>query len=275
VNLLGHRLSVSAVVGLAIMAINIAVIALAPWIAPYGQAEFVGDVWAAPNARSWLGLDNLGRDILSRLLFGGRTSVTLALLITVLSFVIGIALGFAAATTRRWVDIALSRMVDILMAVPSLIMALVVLSVLGTSIPVLVGTIAVLDATRVFRVSRSVAMNIVVLDYVEAARLRGEGLWWIMRREVLPNALPPLIAEFGLRFCFSLLFVASLSFLGLGVQPPEADWGSMVHDNATAINLGKIAPLVPAAAIAVLTIGINLVVDWFLSIHARAHGERV
>jgi peptide/nickel transport system permease protein len=274
VNLLGHRLSVSAVVGLAIMAINIAAVALAPWIAPYDQAELVGDVWAAPNARFWLGLDNLGRDILSRLLFGGRTSVTLALLITVLSFVIGISLGFAAATTRRWVDIALSRMVDTLMAIPSLIMALVVLSVLGTSIPVLVGTIAVLEATRVFRVSRSVAMNIVVLDYVEAARLRGEGLWWVMRHEVLPNALPPLIAEFGLRFCFSLLFVASLSFLGLGVQPPDADWGSMVHDNATAINLGKIAPLVPAAAIAVLTVGINLVVDWFLSIHARAHGER-
>jgi peptide/nickel transport system permease protein len=273
--LFGHRLSVSAVVGLAIMAINIAAIALAPWIAPYGQAELVGDVWAGPNAQSWLGLDNLGRDILSRLLFGGRTSITLALLITVLSFAIGISLGFAAAASRRWVDIALSRMVDTLMAVPSLIMALVVLSVLGTSIPVLVGTIAVLEATRVFRVSRSVAMNIVVLDYVEAARLRGEGLWWVMRHEVLPNALPPLIAEFGLRFCFSLLFVASLSFLGLGVQPPDADWGSMVHDNATAINFGKMAPLVPAAAIAVLTIGINLVVDWFLSIHARAHGERV
>ncbi len=272
-NLLGHRLSVSALVGLAIITINIAAIALAPWIAPFGQAELVGDVWAAPNAQSWLGLDNLGRDILSRLLFGGRTSVTLALLITVLSFVIGISLGFAAATTGRWIDIALSRMVDTLMAVPSLIMALVVLSVLGTSIPVLIGTIAVLEATRVFRVSRSVAMNIVVLDYVEAARLRGEGLWWVMRREVLPNALPPLIAEFGLRFCFSLLFVASLSFLGLGVQPPEADWGSMVHDNATAINFGGIAPLLPAAAIALLTIGVNLVVDWFLSIHGRAHGE--
>ena len=272
-NLLGHRLSVSAVVGLSITAINIAAVALAPWIAPYGQAELVGDVWAAPSAQSWLGLDNLGRDILSRLLFGGRTSVTLALLITVLSFVIGIFLGFAAATTRRWVDIALSRMVDTLLAIPSLIMALVVLSVLGTSLPVLVGTIAVLEATRVFRVSRSVAMNIVVLDYVEAARLRGEGLWWVMRREVLPNALPPLIAEFGLRFCFSLLFVASLSFLGLGVQPPEADWGSMVHDNATAINFGGIAPLLPAAAIALLTIGVNLVVDWLLSIHGRAHGE--
>jgi peptide/nickel transport system permease protein len=275
VKLLGHRLSGSAGVGLAVIAINIAVVALAPWIAPYGQAEFVGDVWAAPNAQSWLGLDNLGRDILSRLLFGGRTSVTLALLITVLAFAIGISLGFAAATTRRWVDIALSRLVDTLMAIPSLIMALVVLSVLGTSIPVLVGTIAALEATRVFRVSRSVAMNIAVLDYVEAARLRGEGLWWVMHREVLPNALPPLIAEFGLRFCFSLLFVASLSFLGLGVQPPEADWGSMVRDNATAINFGKIAPLLPAAAIAVLTISINLVVDWLLSIHARAHGDRV
>jgi peptide/nickel transport system permease protein len=162
----------------------------------------------------------------------------------------------------------LSRAVDALMAIPTLIFALLVLSVLGTSIPVLIGTIAVLDSTRVFRLSRAVAMNIVVLEYVEAARLRGEGLGWVMGREILPNALPPLIAEFGLRFCFAFLFIASLSFLGLGIQPPFADWGSMVRDNAQAISFGGIAPLIPAAAIALLTIGVNLIVDWILSIHA-------
>jgi peptide/nickel transport system permease protein len=271
--LLGHRLSVSAAIGLAIIAVNLLAALFAPWIAPHGEAELVGDVWAPPGAGTWLGLDNLGRDMLSRLIFGGRTSVALALLITLLSFSLGIVTGFTAATAPRWIDMTLSRLVDTLMAIPTLILTLIVLSVLGTSIPVIVGTIAVLDSTRVFRLSRAVAMNIAVLDYVEAARLRGEGLWWIMRRELLPNALPPLIAEFGLRFCFTLLFIAALSFLGLGVQPPVADWGSMVRDNATAINFGGIAPLVPAVAIALLTVGVNLVVDWFLSIHGRAHGE--
>jgi peptide/nickel transport system permease protein len=268
-----HRLSIAAALGFSIIGLNLVAIALAPWIAPHGEADLIGDVWAPPSAQAWLGLDSLGRDMLSRLLIGGRTSVTLALLITIIEFSIGVIAGFTAATAGPWVDFLLSRLVDTLMSIPQLILALIVLSVLGTSIPVLIGTIAILEATRVFRLSRAVAMNISVLEYVEAARLRGEGLWWIMRREMLPNAMPPLIAEFGLRFCFALLFIASLSFLGLGIQPPNADWGSMVRDNATAINFGGIAPLVPAGAIAFLTIGVNLVVDWFLSIHGRAHGE--
>ncbi len=268
-----HRLSVGACIGFAIILVNLVAIVLAPWIAPHGEAELVGDVWAPPSPDAWLGLDSLGRDMLSRVLIGGRTSVTIALLITLIEFSIGVVAGFTAATAGRWVDFVLSRLVDTLMSIPQLILALIVLSVLGTSIPVLIGTVAILESTRVFRLSRAVAMNISVLEYVEAARLRGEGLWWIMRREILPNAMPPLIAEFGLRFCFALLFIASLSFLGLGVQPPNADWGSMVRDNATAINFGGIAPLVPAAAIAILTVGVNLVVDWFLSIHGRAHGE--
>jgi peptide/nickel transport system permease protein len=273
VKLAGHRLTIAAQVGLAIIAINLLAAILAPVIAPYGEADFVGDVWAPPGPDAWLGLDNLGRDILSRLLYGARTTIGIALLITALSFTIGIIAGFSAAVLGRGVDMVLSRLVDMLMAIPILIFALVVLSVLGTSIPVLIGTIAILDSTRVFRLSRAVAMNIAVLDYVEVARLRGEGLWWLIRREVLPNALSPLIAEFGLRFCFTFLFIAALSFLGLGIQPPYADWGGMVKDNAQAINFGGFAPLIPAAAIALLTIGVNLVVDWFLSIHSRAHGE--
>ncbi len=273
--LFGLRLSTGAAVGFAIMIVYAVALLLAPWIAPHDQADMIGDVWAPPSASAPLGLDSLGRDMLSRLLIGGRTSVSLALLITALEFSIGIVAGFAAATGGRWLDFVLSRLVDTLMSIPPLILALIVLSVLGTSIPVLVGTVAILESTRVFRLSRAVAMNIVVLEYVEAARLRGEGLWWIMRREVLPNAMAPLVAEFGLRFCFALLFIASLSFLGLGVQPPDADWGSMVRDNSMAINFGGMAPLVPAAAIGVLTIGVNLVVDWFLSLHGRAHGEGV
>ena len=269
----GHRLSLGAWIGLAVVVINLLAALLAPVIAPYGQAELVGDVWAPPSGQFWLGLDSLGRDMFSRLLYGARTTISIALVITICSFAIGIIAGFAAAILGGWIDTTLSRFVDAMMAIPTLIFGLIILSVLGTSIPVLIGTIAILDSTRVFRLSRAVGLNITVLDYVEVARLRGEGLWWVMRREVLPNALPPLITEFGLRFCFAFLFIAALSFLGLGIQPPLADWGGMVRDNAQAINFGGMAPLIPAAAIGQLTIAVNLVVDWLLSIHSRAHGE--
>jgi peptide/nickel transport system permease protein len=159
-----------------------------------------------------------------------------------------------------------------MLAMPVLIFALMVFAVLGTSIPIMIITISILESTRVFRLARAVAMNITVLDYVQVARLRGEGVGWVIFREILPNALPPLIAEFGLRFCFTFLFIASLSFLGLGIQPPAADWGSMVHDNAQAISFGGYAPLFPAGAIALVTIGVNLIVDWLLSIHALPSG---
>lgn len=158
----------------------------------------------------------------------------------------------------------MSRIVDVLMAIPSLIFSLLLLTIFGTSIPVLIIIIAVLDSTRVFRLARAVSLNVVVMDYVEAARLRGEGLGWITLREVLPNIMPPLVAEFGLRFCFVFLTIAGLSFLGLGIQPPTADWGSMVRDNATLISYGDITPLLPAGAIALLTVGVNFIVDWFL-----------
>ena len=269
----GHRPSLTAWIGLLIVAANIAVALLAPLIAPYGEREVIGDAWADASAANWLGTDNIGRDILSRLIYGARLSIGLSLLITVLSFVIGIVSGFAAAISGRWVDTLLSRFVDLLLSMPTLIFAMVVLSTLGTQLHVLIITIAVLDSPKVFRLARAVAMNIVALEFVEAARVRGEGLWWIISREILPNAVPPLVAEFGLRFCFTFLFIASLSFLGLGIQPPEADWGNMVKDLRDMISLGSPAPLYPAGAIALLSIGVNFVVDWLLSVHSRSHGD--
>src|SRR5271154_2746115 len=271
--LFGYKLSIVAQIGLAIIAVNLLVALFAPWIAPFDQATPVGDPWADPDAKHWLGLDNLGRDLLSRLIYAARLSIGLTLVITALSFAIGIVTGFAAAVAGGWVDQAFSRIVDLMLSMPTLIFAFVVLSVLGTSIPVLVLTIALLDAPKVYRLARAVAMGLVNLEFVEAARLRGEGWWWIVGREILPNAIPPLPAEFGLRFCFTLLFVASLSFLGLGVQPPAADWGSMVKDYRDMINLGSAAPLYPAGCIAILTIGVNFVVDWMLSVHSRGQGE--
>jgi peptide/nickel transport system permease protein len=270
VKLFGHKVPFTAQLGMVIILINAFVAIFGPWISPFDPTDMVGDSWADADVTYWLGLDNLGRDILSRMIFGARLSIGLALMITTLSFSIGIVTGFTAAVMGKWVDIILSRIVDLLLSLPTLIFAFVVLSVLGTDIPVLVITLAVLDSTRVFRLARSVAVNINALDFVEAARLRGEGLWWIIRKEILPNAVPPLVAEFGLRFSFAFLFIAALSFLGIGVQPPDADWGSMVRDYRDMISLDGVQPLYPAGAIAILTIGINFVVDWILAVHSNS-----
>lgn len=256
----------SARCGLAIVVLNIAAAILAPVVAPYGETEIVGDVWMPMSSEHLLGTDHLGRDLLTRLLYGARNTIAIAFITTMLSFVVGTVGGFCAATLKGWVDQLLSRFVDILMAFPTIIFALMALSVVGTSVVSLIVVIALLDSTRVYRLSRAVAMDIAVMEYVEAARLRGEKIWWLMRQEILPNAMPPLVAEFGLRFCFVFLFIAALSFLGLGIQPPTADWGSMVKENAGAITFGIFVPLIPAGAIAFLTVGVNLIVDWFLHI---------
>ena len=233
----------------------------APWLAPYGQSEIVGDVWEPLFGKFIFGTDQIGRDMLSMLIYGARNMIALALLTTGCAFGLGSLLGFLAATMGGWVDQVLSRFVDVVISIPTLIFALIVLSATGTSISALVIVIAIIYAMPVYRIARAVAMDIEVMEYVEVARLRGEGLWWIMRKEILPNALTPLAAEFGLRFCFVFLLISGLSFLGLGLQPPLADWGAMVRGNADGIAWGYMHPLVPATCIALLTIGINLIVD--------------
>lgn len=254
----------TAAFGMLVILLYILVAIFAPVIAPFAEREVVGSQFLPWEAPYYLGTDNLGRDMFSRLVYGARNTVGIAFATTALAFAIGSVLGLLAATVGGWLDQVLSRVVDILMAIPSLIFSLLLLTIFGTSIVTLILVIATIDATRVFRLARSVAQNIVVMDYIEAAKLRGEGLWRLITREILPNAMAPLVAEFGLRFCFVFLTIASLSFLGLGLQPPTADWGSMVRDNATLITYGDITPLLPAGAIALLTVGVNFVVDWFL-----------
>jgi peptide/nickel transport system permease protein len=258
------RAPLSAKFGILVIILYILVALFAPMLAPYGETQVVGDGFAPWSGEFLLGTDNLGRDMFSRLVYGARNTLGIAFLTTVLAFLLGGLSGLIAAIKGGWVDQGLSRVVDILMAIPQLIFALLILSVVGTTATSLVLVIALLDATRVFRLSRAVAMNVVVQDFVEAARLRGEGLWWLVTREVLPNAAAPLIAEFGLRFCFVFLFISALSFLGLGIQPPTADWGSMVRDNAVLITFGDISPLLPALAVALITVSVNFVVDWML-----------
>ncbi len=255
----------SAKVGMIIITFYLIVAIFAPLIAPYGEyylaTPIAYEVWSSDYP---LGTDNLGRDMLSRLIYGARNTLGLALTITVLAFLLGGILGMTAAALGGWVDQILSRVNDVFMAIPSLIFALLILSIFGTTIPYLIGTIVILDATRVFRIARATAMNVAVMDYVEVARLRGEKLGWVIRKEILPNIAAPLLAEFGLRFCFVFLFLSALSFLGLGIQPPTADWGSMVRESAALIAFGDITPLIPAAAIALLTVAVNFVVDWML-----------
>lgn len=269
-----RRMPLTAMVGLLLTAAFLFVAVFAPWIAPYSNSEVVADIWAPPSINYWLGTDNLGRDLLSRMIYSTRTTLVIASLATAFSFLVGSILGFTAAVLGGWMDQWLSRGVDLLMAVPTLIFALVVLSVLPSTMVVLILVMGTLDATRVFRLARAVAVDINVMDFVEAAKLRGEKTPWIVFSEILPNALTPLISELGLRFIFAVLFLSALSFLGLGVQPPEVDWGGMVKENKEGIVFGIPAALIPAAAIAVLTISVNLVADWVLNRTSDLKGGR-
>ena len=268
------RIPLAALIGLFFTFLYFGAAIFASWLAPYGMAEIVGDSWEPASSAHWLGTDTIGRDLLSRMIWGGQTTIFVATAATLLSFGMGSILGFFAAVKGGWVDQALSRLVDLMMSIPSLISALVVLSVLPVSLPVLIIVMGVLDSTRVFRLSRAVAVDITVMDYVEAARLRGEKQLWIIFREILPNALSPLVAEMGLRFIFAVLFISTLSFLGLGVQPPLADWGGIVKENKEGIVYGISAALIPAFAIATLAISVNLVADWVLNRTTSLKGGR-
>lgn len=259
-----RTLPLTASLGIFVIFVYITCAIFAPIIAPYGESDILDGSFEPWSSTYWLGTDNLGRDVFSRLIYGARNTVGIAFLVTSLAFLIGTLLGIYAALKSGIVDQTLSRIVDVLMAIPSLIFSLLMLTIFGTSALSLILVIATIDSTRVFRIARAVALNIVQLDYIEAAKLRGENSFFLIRREILPNAMAPLAAEFGLRFCFVFLMISALSFMGLGLQPPTADWGSMVRDNAELISFGDITPLIPAGAIAFLTIAVNFVVDWLL-----------
>jgi peptide/nickel transport system permease protein len=261
----------TAIFGLLVISTYVFIAVFANFLAPFGEAEIFELSYAPWDEEYMFGTDQLGRDVLSRLIYGARNTVGIAFVTTMFAFTIGGGLGIAAAiNNNNWIDNLLSRSVDVLMAIPSLIFALILLSMFGATTLNLIVIIAVLDSTRVFRIARAVSLNVVVMDYVEAARLRGEKLMWILLREILPNIMPPLVAEFGLRFCFVFLTIAALSFLGVGIQPPTADWGSMVRETAGLIQFAEydltaaMTPMLPAAAIALLTVAVNFVVDWFL-----------
>lgn len=267
-----HRIRLSPLAWAAVLILSAVVFIalLGPVIAPYSEEELLPDGSFAPiSAAHWLGTDYIGRDIFSRILYGARVTLGLAFLATVLAFTVGTFFGFTAATSSPLVDTVISRFYDIVLSIPSIMLALVAIAALGTSATVLVGTIGLIYSANAFRIARALAMDIRVMDFVEAARARGEGRLWIVTREIMPNAIGPLSSELGLRLVFSILAISGLSFLGLGVQPPTAGWGVMVRENMTGLMFGSPAALAPAFAIALLTISINLIVDEMSSKHNR------
>ncbi|MEO0822088.1 MAG: ABC transporter permease [Pseudomonadota bacterium] len=244
----------------------------APWLAPYEESTILTDQSFSSDERMLLGSDYLGRDVFSRLIYGARLTLGLALAATVFAFVVGVTLGFVAGIMGGTVDDVMSRINDAFVSFPSIMLALILVSAFGSSLWLLMLTIGFIEATRVYRIARSLAQNIMVMDFVEVSRARGESIWWILKNEILPNAFIPLSTDFGLRFTYSILLLSSLSFLGLGVQPPFSDWGSMVKENMAALNYilffgfqVALAPILPAVCIFSVTLANNLLVDWNLS----------
>ena len=253
--------------GISVVSFWVFIAILGPYIAPLGENElpFPDDYseFQMPRPGAWLGTDESDRDVLSRLMFGAGRTIGISFAATLLAYFIGVVMGIGAAISTPRVDMIVSRINDAFLSLPTIMLGLVVVAAIGSSIPVLIVTAGVIYATVVFRLARALGQEIMVMDFVEAARVRGEGRWWIITREIWPNAAMPLMTDFGLRLIYVILFISSLSFLGLGVQPPQADWGSMVRENLGALSYGAsvIPVLSPALAIATLTVGINLIVD--------------
>jgi peptide/nickel transport system permease protein len=252
----------AALVGALIVATAFIAAIAGPWLAPHDVGEIVDtDIYGSISRAFPLGTDFLGRDVLSRIIFGARYTVGVALAATMIAISLGGLLGMLAAVSGGWLDALLSRSFDALISIRSLMFGLVAIAALGSSIPVLVGTTAIIYTPGAFRIWRSLAVNVNAMDYVAVARARGEGKLHLVRAEILPNLIGPVLADFGLRFVFAVLLLSALSFLGLGVQPPSADWGSLVRENITGLGEGAPAVVMPAVAIAILTVGVNLLVD--------------
>ncbi|CAE6719930.1 ABC transporter permease [Paraburkholderia aspalathi] len=267
-----HRFSVLGLIGLVLVTFWLIVAFIGPLVAPYKGGTLTStEIFGRYSAAYPLGTDYLGRDMLSRILYGARYTMGLALAAAVLASLIGTFFGLLAAVSGRWVDEILSRLFDALISIPSKVLALVVIAAFGSSIPMLTTVAALAYIPGAFRISRSLAVNLMGLEYVQVARARGEGIFYIARVEVLPNMIHPMLADFGLRFVFIVLLLSGLSFLGLGVQPPNADWGSLVRENIGGLSEGAPAVLMPAVAIATLTIGMNLLID-NLRRRGRSHG---
>jgi len=268
-----RRLPVAGTFGIVIVAFWLLMALFGPGLAPQDAGGVTGDnVFAPISAVHPLGTDYLGRDMLSRILHGAPYTIGVALAAVLVASVGGTALALSAAAAGGWFDAIASRVVDTMLSIPHKLLALIIVAAFGSSVPFLILTAGVGYMPGAFRIARSLAVNVEAMDYVQAARARGEGLLYITCFEMLPNMLKPVLADFGLRFLFIVLLLSGLSFLGLGVQPPEADWGSLVREKIIGLSEGAPAVIVPAIAIATLTIGVNMAIDGFAGRKRRGKG---
>ncbi|OLP46412.1 ABC transporter permease [Rhizobium oryziradicis] len=257
-----YRIKATGMLGLFIILFWLVIALFGPHIAPYGIGDIVDQDYFGPISRAfWLGSDYLGRDMFSRIVYGARYTLGISLAAATIACACGVVLGMSAAVTGGWFDSVLSRFFDAMSSIPSKLFALVVVSAVGSSIPVLIGMLAVIYIPGSYRFARALAVNIAAMDYITIARLRGEKMLHIITAEVFPNILGPVLTDFGLRFVFIVLLLSGMSFLGLGVQPPDADWGGLVRENIDGLPFAAPAVIVPCLAIASLTIAINLFID--------------
>ena len=251
-----------ALAGTIIFVIFLVIALFGPLIAPFDHtAQDAAVRLHGPSLSHWMGTDNYGRDVLSRVLVGAREVFFLGGVGTILAGIIGTTLGLLAGYVGRLWDEAIMRILDVLLAFPALLLALVLLATVGPSNLNLVLVIAVLYIPMFARIARSMVLDLRTREFVEAARLRGETSRYILFREVLPNAMPPLLVEASIRFAYSIFLVASLGFLGLGVQPPSPDWGRQVNEARTFFDAAPWMLLFPTGAISLLVIGTSLMAD--------------
>ncbi|MET9798079.1 ABC transporter permease [Nocardiopsis alba] len=248
-------------VGVVLTGLIVLVAVVGPFIAPYTPTEFVARPFEADAAGAMFGGDNRGRDVLTRFLWGGWTLLLLAGAAAGIGVAAGTVVGIVAGYRRGWVDDVLMRTNDVLLAFPQLIAALLVMSIIGPKVWLIVAVIAVSHMPRVARVIREATRKVIEQDYVKAAEAIGLPRWRIMVVEILPNVTSPLLVELGLRLTYSIGVVAVLGFLGMGLQPPTADWGLMINENRQGMAVQPWAVALPVTAIAILTVGANLITD--------------
>jgi len=248
--------------GLIIVGVIVLLGILAPWIAPHPWDTIsMRTRFLPPNATYWLGTDEYGRDVLSRLLIGTRLSLAMGLGATAISLAIGVPIGLAAGYFRGWVDEALMRAADVLMAVPPIMLGLLFLAVTPPALWKTALAVGLVYIPQIARLARSVTLSLANEDFIQAARARAEGASYILFREILPNAWPPLIVEASLRVSYAILLGSALSFLGLGAQPPSSDWGLMIAEARSFLDRAPWIALAPGFAMCLLVIGINLLGD--------------
>ena len=257
-------------VGLVLLTFVLLVTLIGPLVAPHDPAQPIGLPGELPSARALLGTDGLGRDVLSRVLHGGLTVIGLGIAAAAVSYLGGLTIGLVAGYTRNVVDAVLMRGIDVLLAFPPLLFVLVLVTGAGTSALVLVLAVGIVQITGISRIVRAATLEVAVRGYVEAAVARGESTPAILRREILPNIMAPVLADFGLRFTYAIVIIASMNFLGLGLTPPAADWGLMVAENRQFITLNLWGVLAPAIMLAVLTIAVNLIGDAHVRVLGRS-----